>query len=328
MGDVVYLNKGSKQGVTEGEVFSVVRPTEDWGGVEWSKSQYSILKKMGIMWEDEGRITVISVRPDVSIARINKSCNDIQRGDIVLPFIERPVPPGKTDFHFDRFAPATGKPLAMVVIGKKYTEELGPRDILYVNLGAQQGVKVGDYFRIFRYTGSHHEVAYQDPRFAFDVERKLGPTWGFGGVSKQFDWSNVPRQDIGEGVVVRTGPNAATVMITFSEREIFAGDYVEARVAIPRSHPRQVSAFAGDFYVSDIGALACRAAENLRRKGLNAGAGFLPGLSIQPGLDARLLQKPLRREMKFQGHLGQQNAAPLAAAYNESVRARLGFLAG
>jgi hypothetical protein len=27
--------------------------------------------------------------------------------------------------------------------------------------------------------------------------------------------------------VLRTAPNAATVLITFSEREIYAGDYVE-----------------------------------------------------------------------------------------------------
>ena len=37
----------------------------------------------------------------------------------------------------------------------------------------------------------------------------------------------MPREDLGEGVVLRTGPNSATVLITFSLREIFAGDYVE-----------------------------------------------------------------------------------------------------
>lgn len=227
LGDTVYVNKGSNQGIRVGEVFSVIRPTVDAGNVEWTKWQYSTLKKMGTMWEDEGRLTITVVRPDVSIAQITHSCNDIQRGDIVLPFIERPTPPGKTDLHFDRIAPANGKPLAMVMVGKKYAEEVGTRDIVYVNLGNLQGVRVGDYFRIFRYTGMHHEVAYQDPRFAFDVDRDLGPTWGFGGVSKKYNWSNVPRQDVGEGVVLRTGPNSSTVMITFSNREISAGDYAE-----------------------------------------------------------------------------------------------------
>ena len=40
---------------------------------------------------------------------------------------------------------------------------MGTNDIIYVNLGSEQGVRVGDYFRIFRYTGTQHETAYQTP---------------------------------------------------------------------------------------------------------------------------------------------------------------------
>jgi hypothetical protein len=32
---------------------------------------------------------------------------------------------------------------------------------------------------------------------------------------------------LGEGIVVRTGPNSSTVLLTTSREEIFAGDYVE-----------------------------------------------------------------------------------------------------
>jgi len=32
---------------------------------------------------------------------------------------------------------------------------------------------------------------------------------------------------MGEGIVLRTGPNSSTVQLTFSREEIFAGDYVE-----------------------------------------------------------------------------------------------------
>jgi hypothetical protein len=37
----------------------------------------------------------------------------------------------------------------------------------------------------------------------------------------------LPRDVLGEGVVLRVGKNAATVLITLSEKEIFPGDYVE-----------------------------------------------------------------------------------------------------
>ena len=180
---------------------------------------------MGTVWEDEGRVKVLVVRPDVSIGQVEHACDYVQRGDILLPFTERPAPPLKSEANFDRFAPANGKPMAMVITGKKFQQQVGNEDIIYVNLGNAQGVKVGDYFRIFRYQGTQHETDYQTPRYAFDMEfHSAVPDagiYGFGSVPKKYNWSNVPREDMGEGVVLRTGPNSATVLITFCLREIF-----------------------------------------------------------------------------------------------------------
>ena len=50
---------------------------------------------------------------------------------------------------------------------------------------------------------------------------------GFGAVPKKWNWSNVPREVLGEGIVVRTAPNSASMLVTYSLREILAGDYVE-----------------------------------------------------------------------------------------------------
>lgn len=225
--DFVYINKGSSQGAKVGDKFSVVRPMEDVVKVDWTKWQSAILKKMGTMWEDEGSLTVVDVRPDLSIAKIDGVCGYIQRDDVVLPFIQRPEPPLKPVVKFDEFAPSNGKPMAMVITGKQYQQQIGKNDIVYVNLGNSQGVKVGDYFHIFRYTGTQHETDYQTPRFAFDVDGDWGPVYGFGAAPKKWDWNNTPREVLGEGVVLRTGPNSSTVLVTFSLREIFAGDYVE-----------------------------------------------------------------------------------------------------
>lgn len=224
--DSVFINKGSSKGVKVGDEFSVIRPAEDPIKTEWTKWQFAILRKMGTVWEDEARVKVTDARPNVSIAKIEQSCGYIQRADVVVPFVERPQPPLKP-VRFDQYAQPDGKALAMVITGQKYFSMVGKNDIVYVNLGSGQGVKVGDYFRIFRYTGTQNETAYETPRFAFDVHGDFGPTYGFGGVSKKYDWTNVPREVLGEGVVLRTGPNSASVLITFSEREIYAGDYVE-----------------------------------------------------------------------------------------------------
>jgi hypothetical protein len=225
--DYVYISKGSSQGAKVGDKFSVVRATEDIVKVDWTKWQSGILRKMGTVWEDEGTVTLVNVRSDVSIAKIDGVCGYIQRNDVVLPFIQRPEPPLKPVVNFDRFAPSNGKPMAMVITGKQYQQQIGKNDIVYVNLGNSQGVKVGDYFRVFRYTGTQHETDFQTPRFAFDVDGDWGPVYGFGAAPKKWDWNNTPRETLGEGVVLRTGPNSATVLVTFSTREIFAGDYVE-----------------------------------------------------------------------------------------------------
>ena len=226
-GDYVYINKGSDRGAKVGDEFFVIRPVVDSIGIDWTKWQSAILRKMGTMWEDEGRVKLLVVRPDVSIGQVEHACDYLQRGDIALPYTERPAPPIKSSAGFDRFAAPNGKPLAMVIAGKKFQQQSGNNDVVYVNLGSNQGVRVGDYFRIFRYQGTEHETAYSVPRNAFDVEGSWGPTLGMGAAPKKYNWSNVPREDLGEGVVLRTGPNSSTVLITFTLREIFSGDYVE-----------------------------------------------------------------------------------------------------
>jgi len=225
-GDYVYINKGANQGVKVGDQFSVVRAIKDPTDVQWTKWQMSILKKLGTVWADQGRLRVVVAQPDVSIAQVQNSCSYLQRGDVVLPFTERPAPPLKSESNFDRFAPPSGKPTAMIITGRYWAQSSGTNSTVYVNLGNNQGVRVGDYFRIFRYQGTEHETAYQIKRVAFEIEPEFGMA-GFGAVPKKWNWSNVPREVLGEGVVVRTAPNAASVLVTYSLREILAGDYVE-----------------------------------------------------------------------------------------------------
>ena len=216
-GDYVFINKGASQGVKVGDEFSVIRRTEDAIKSEWTKWQFLILRKMGTLWEDEGRVRVVVVHPDTSVGQVEKSCNYVQRGDILLPFAERPAPPLKSENNFDRFAPPSGKATAMIITGKSYISELGSNDIFYVNLGSAQGVKVGDYFRIFRYTGTEHERAYQTRRFAFDSDSWAG-VYGFGSAPAKYKWDNTPREVIGEGIVVRTAPNSSSVSPASSNR--------------------------------------------------------------------------------------------------------------
>jgi hypothetical protein len=231
-GDYVYLNKGAAEGVKVGDQFSAIRKVEDPTEVDWSKWQSQIIRRMGTWWEDEGRVTVIVVNTNTSVAQVSNTCDYMQRGDTLLPFKERLAPPLKSEANFDRFAPPSGKAMAMVMIGKAFQVSFGTNDVFYVNLGSAQGVKVGDYFRIFRYTGTQHELAYQTRDAAFDLETNdtiYGRVYGFGvtGDKKKWKWDNTPREVIGEGIVLRTGTNSATILTTYALRDFYVGDYVE-----------------------------------------------------------------------------------------------------
>lgn len=221
LGKLVFLNKGASQGVKVGDQFEVVRAApSDLVRREWFKSQSVLLKAMGTTYEDEARLTVVNVQRDTSTAQIVFACGYVQRADIVLPFTPRPAPMLKSDENFDIFAPPSGKSKAMIVTTRYYGELAGNGRIVYVNLGSGQGVKVGDYFRVFRYQGNSIENVYQTPHVAYQI-------YGLGSTPLPYEPEELPRDVLGEGIVLRVSKNASTVLITLSKKQMYPGDYVE-----------------------------------------------------------------------------------------------------
>jgi len=219
-GDKVYINRGQDKGVRIGDRFSVVRPVEDPTEVPWFKWQAKLMKAMGAAYSDEGHVRVVDVQPKISIAEVTFSCGYMQRGDILQPYQDRPAPPYKDPAAFERFAPVSGKPVAMVVAGTDFTQVYGKNQAIYVNLGNKQGVKVGDYFRIFRYQGSMAETVPQTKDYQYTM-------YGFGTAPQRYAWNDLPREILGEGIVINVSSNSSTAVITYSKIEIYAGDYVE-----------------------------------------------------------------------------------------------------
>jgi hypothetical protein len=219
-GDYVYISRGQNQGIKEGDRFSVVRPVTEPLEVPWFKWQLKLMKAMGTAYEDTGQVRVVKVHPNVAIAQVSFSCGPMLRGDIVRPFEERPSPPYKDAVKFDHFAPVSGKPVAMVVAARGFHELAGKNEAIYVNLGTSQGVKVGDYFRVFRYEGSTSESAPQTKGYQYAM-------YGYGSAPKRYEWNDLPRELLGEGIVLNASHNSSTVMITFNSVEIYTGDYVE-----------------------------------------------------------------------------------------------------
>jgi hypothetical protein len=218
--NLVYINRGTSQGTKVGDEYLVVRPVKELLKREWFRPQMQLMNAMGQPYADLGKLRVVHVGGKVSTAKVVYSCDYMQRGDIILPFAERPAPTLKQNaFIVDPFAPATGK-TGMVVMTKGFGITAGNNTIAYVNLGATEGMKVGGYVRVFRDQSNMHDVIYQ-------TKSTWDRLYGFGSTPVAFAYGDLPREIVGEGIVIRVSGHAATVMITAVRREIYAGDFVE-----------------------------------------------------------------------------------------------------
>ena len=219
-GDLVFINRGANQGVQVGSEFLVSRRVKENLETPWFVWQQDLLRTMGATYADIGRLRVVNVQANTSTAEIVDFCEPVQRGDIVQSFVARPAPNYKPAAKLDIFARPSGKEQAMIVTTRGFGQMAGAGRVVYVNLGREQGVRVGDYYRVFRYQGDRHSTVYQ----ARGQERSI---WGLGSAPAPWKWVDLPRDILGEGIVLGVSPNASTVLITASLREIYAGDYVE-----------------------------------------------------------------------------------------------------
>ena len=218
-GEYVYINRGADKGVKVGDRFSVVRAEHDEAN-EWFKGQYKLQKEMGTLYRDAGQVRVVVVQPKVSIAKVEFICGYLLRGDIARPFEERPAPSFKDPAAFDLFPPSSGKPVGKIVASRDSPQVLGRGDTLYVTVGASKGVKVGDYMRVFRYQGTLEEYSAVAP----DLQYKM---YGYGSNPTKYEPKDLPREVLGEGIVLNVTKNAATVVLTYSRFPAYTGDLVE-----------------------------------------------------------------------------------------------------
>jgi hypothetical protein len=218
-GEYIYINRGGEKGVKVGDRFVIVRPDQDEAN-EWFYGQKKLEKSMGTVYKDAGQVRVVNVQPKVAIAKVEFSCGYVRRGDIARPFEERPAPALKDTGAFDHFAPVSGKPVGTIISSREYPQLMGRGDTMYVNVGAEKGVKVGDYMRVFRYEGTRHEVTTEVRGYQYKLD-------GFGAAPGKYEPKDLPREVLGEGIVLNVTRNAATVLITYNNLPLYTGDFVE-----------------------------------------------------------------------------------------------------
>jgi hypothetical protein len=243
-------------GVKEGSEYFIVRHYQDPNRYESFKGQLKTLESLGEEYQDVGRAKVMYMRGKVGIAQLEHSCDAAVPGDIAIPFQERPRPEFRRT-KFEEFPEAGGKRMGTIVTAKDLDTLVGVRRIVYLNVGEQQNVKPGDYFRIVR----DYRSLLEDPVASMAFNSPVGddtqkhPT--------QYDVrktaGDMPDKAVGELMVINTTATTATALTTFAKSDIDLGDAVEPEEAVAEP---PAPAPAGESAVPQPPTIGCSVSRN------------------------------------------------------------------
>jgi hypothetical protein len=230
--DLIYL---AGHGYQAGQQYTIVRELRDANRYEIFAGQNAMLAAMGQPYAELARVRIIDTRNKSAIAHIEFSCEPVDPGDIAIPFAEKQPVVFHPPLRFDRFAPRNGKVSGRIVMGKDFDSELGTGKKVYINVGANQGIKVGDYFRAVRsYTADLNDPVDSLSFKASKVEDtqmrepNIEPhMFTKSGKGPTIHVADYPRRAVGEIVVIGTTPTTATGMVVFALEDVHLGDGVE-----------------------------------------------------------------------------------------------------
>jgi hypothetical protein len=245
-GALVFIDAGAQAGVRAGQEFTVVRPRGQF------RSKFSRKRgPLGVYTQEVGRLRVVRVRDRVSVAEVTVACSYLLVGDLLRPAQDREAPRARPETALDRFADPSGKATGRLVLARDGREVVTRDDVVFVDLGSEDGVKVGDYLTVYRPEGhgttvSTPEEQAANARRGFESDEFQGG--GFSNQTQRVRDVNgskyeetvktpavrrarpaVPRKVVGELVILRVEGRAATAVVTRIAQEIHTGDAVEVQ---------------------------------------------------------------------------------------------------
>lgn len=241
-GDYIYISRGANGGVKVGDMFAVTRPRGRFS------TRFSRKGNLGIYVQEVGAVEVVNVKNEVSVARVKTSCDNFLLGDLLQPIPARVSPLFQQRPMLDLFAEPSGKAQGRIVLARDAHEALATEQVVYIDLGAEDNVRVGDYFTVYRPLGKggvlnsdqpeslsaredgFQSKAYRGGKFSNQAPRKSGSEATGRIVTRRDAKDGRPRglrKIVGELVILNVKERTATALITRSAQEIHTGDMVE-----------------------------------------------------------------------------------------------------
>jgi hypothetical protein len=244
-GNNVYISLGDNRNVQVGDMFSVIRPR---GRVEtrWTRKR----DNLGYYVQEVGALEVVRVKGGVAVAKVKTSCDNLLLGDLIQPIQARTSPLYSQRPSLDVFADPSGKARGRIFMARDGLELLGREQIVYIDLGAEDGVGVGEYLTVYRPLGrgalfindedetvSARDEGFQSDefrggKFSNQAARKRGRLAR--GRVETTEMAKENRQEglrkvVGELVILNVREKTATAMIIRTAQEIHTGDWVEVQ---------------------------------------------------------------------------------------------------
>ena len=228
--EYVYVSEGSAAGIEAGQVLTVVRPTIA------VRSPREAVGDLGMHYLELGQLRVVLVQSDFSLARVINSCDSIEIGDTVVGFRLIDFPELPKNRPFSPAMPSSGKITGAIAMSRAALANTGSPvfgtstrlpgvnrthlsnlsgglvaegQIVYIDLGDRNGVRIGDIFLIYRPLTLDNRL----------YDRSAKAVRVLGGA----------RQVIGELIVLKVEERAAAAIIAFASDGFSAGDLVELR---------------------------------------------------------------------------------------------------
>jgi outer membrane protein OmpA-like peptidoglycan-associated protein len=216
--DIIYIHG---HGLKEGDRYQIVRHVKDPNHFELYKGQAAAVRAAGETYFELGSVKIMSVQKDTGIAVPELSCADFVPGDLAIPFETRPAPKFRK-VTLDRFAPPNGKTQGRIILSNEFDSFVGTKYKVYLNIGADKGLKVGDYLRATRtysYTYADPESGMSLKASAREDQQYKEPTFT--------DLASLPRRTLGDMMVLSVHKRSATAMVLSALEDIHVGDGVE-----------------------------------------------------------------------------------------------------
>ncbi|HSM86112.1 MAG TPA: OmpA family protein [Candidatus Limnocylindrales bacterium] len=218
--DIIYIHG---KDLKEGDRYSIIRHVKDPNHYKYFSGQGAALRDAGEPWFELGYVKIIQVQRETGIAVPELSCADIVPGDVAVPWEQRQAPKFR-NVTLNRFAPPNGKAQGRIIMANEFDGLVGTKNKVYLSIGSNKGIKVGDYLRATR----TYSYSYHDPEAGLSLkasayeDMQKDPYHISSG-----ELSSLPRRTLGDMVVLNVHKKSATAMILTALEDIHVGDGVE-----------------------------------------------------------------------------------------------------